>query len=161
VHPEKPEHVLCGSVDLHLTTDAGMTWKRVTRWNALRGASNYAHADHHCLLMPATAPGQVYDMNDGGMDVSEDGGLTWTNHSNGLAATMFYDVDVASDVRQYGGGAQDNSTVITTNAWADQFFEKFGGDGVWMVYLTLDPNNTSTVFTGSCRIWRTQNDGGI
>ena len=28
-----------------------------------------------------------------------------------------------------------------------------------MVYLTLDPNNTSTVFTGSCRIWRTQNDG--
>jgi hypothetical protein len=91
VHPEKPEHVLCGSVDLHLTTDAGMTWKRVTRWNALRGASNYAHADHHCLLMPATAPGQVYDMNDGGMDVSEDGGLTWTNHSNGLAATMFYD----------------------------------------------------------------------
>ena len=61
-------------------------------------------------------------MNDGGMDVSEDGGLTWTNRSNGLAATMFYDVDVAaSDVRQYGGGAQDNGT-ITTNARADQFF---------------------------------------
>jgi hypothetical protein len=31
--------------------------------------------------------------------------------------------------------------------------------GVWIVYLTLDPNDTSTVFTGSCRIWRTQNDG--
>ena len=206
VHPEKPGHVLCGGVDLHLTTDGGMTWKRVTRWNAPRGAPNYAHADHHCLLMPATAPGRVYDMNDGGMDVSEDGGLTWTNRSNGLAATMFYDVDVAaSDVRQYGGGAQDNGTVITTDARADQFFEKFGGDGgwmvydptdpthmwvtwqfmglvhfrgnsmqevtlslteaemrgVWMVYLTLDPNNTSTVFTGSCRIWRTQNDGEV
>jgi photosystem II stability/assembly factor-like uncharacterized protein len=206
VHPQNPGHVLCGGVDLHLTTNAGMTWRRVTRWDAPRGASNYAHADHHCLLMPATAPGRVYDMNDGGMDISEDGGLTWANRSNGLAATMFYDVDVAaSDGRQYGGGAQDNGTVITTNARADQFFEKFGGDGgwmvydptdpthmwvtwqfmglvhfrgntmqeitlslteaemrgVWMVYLTLDPHDTSTVFTGSCRIWRTQNDGAL
>jgi photosystem II stability/assembly factor-like uncharacterized protein len=154
--------------------------------------------------MPTAAPGRVYDMNDGGMDVSEDGGQTWSNRSNGLAATMFYDVDVAAtDARQYGGGAQDNGTVVTTGGQPAQFFEKFGGDGgwmvydptdpshmwvtwqfmglvrfrgnqmqefnltrtqaemngVWMVYLTLDPNDTSTVFTGSCRVWRTKNDG--
>ena len=204
VHPQNPGHVLCGGVDLHRTTDAGVTWRKVTRWNAERGRPNYAHADHHCLLMPTAAPGRVYDMNDGGMDVSEDGGRTWTNRSNGLAATMFYDVDVApSDARQYGGGAQDNGTVVTTVGQAAQFFEKFGGDGgwlvydpmdpshmwvtwqfmglvrfhgnqmqefnlpltqaemsgVWMVYLTLDPNDASTVFTGSCRVWRTKNDG--
>ena len=64
--------------------------------------------------MPAAAPGLVYDANDGGLDVSEDGGRKWNNRSEGLAITMFYDLDVApSDGRFFGGGAQDNGTVIT------------------------------------------------
>ena len=35
------------------------------------------------LLMPMDQPGLVYDMNDGGMDGSMDGGLTWSNRSKG------------------------------------------------------------------------------
>ena len=204
VHPKKSGHVVCGGVDLYLTTNSGATWSKVTRWDLSPGKPTYAHADHHCLLMPVAMPGRVYDLNDGGMDTSEDGGLSWSNRSNGLAATMFYDVDVAaSDSRHYGGGAQDNGTVVTTTGNAGQFFEKFGGDGgwmvydpndaghcyvswqfmnlvrfhgsaikeielpltddemsgVWMVFVTLDPNNSQIVFTGSCRMWRTKNDG--
>ena len=34
-----------------------------------------------------------YDPNDGGLDVSDDGGLTWRNRSKGLAVTMYYDMD--------------------------------------------------------------------
>src|SRR2546425_730763 len=60
VHPQNPGHVLCGGVDLHRTTDGGVTWRKVTRWDAERGRPNYAHADHHCLLMPTAAPGRVY-----------------------------------------------------------------------------------------------------
>jgi photosystem II stability/assembly factor-like uncharacterized protein len=139
VHPDDPNHVLCGGVDLHLTQDGGGTWRRVTRWNAARGARNYAHADHHALAMPPSAPGRVYSANDGGLDVSEDGGRTWTNRSFGLAATMFYDVDVApSDGTSYGGGAQDNGTVVTDTGQADGFFELLGGDGGWMVYDPTD-----------------------
>jgi photosystem II stability/assembly factor-like uncharacterized protein len=81
------------------------------------------------------------------MDVSEDGGASWTNRSNGLAVTMFYDIDVAqSDGRQYGGGAQDNGTVLTHGDEADSFFEVFGGDGGWMVF---DPKD-SRHFYASC-----------
>lgn len=144
VHPTDPNRVLCGGVDLHATTDAGKTWKKVTKWDAERGTSSYAHGDHHALVMPAAKPGRVYDMNDGGMDVSEDGGKTWKNRSNGLACTMFYDVDVAqSDGRTYGGGAQDNGTVITTNGQPDAFFEIDGGDGGWML---IDPKNVGHMF---------------
>lgn len=57
VHPNDPNHVLCGGVDLHRTTNAGQTWTRVTRWNAQRGASDYAHADHHAPVMPEAQPG--------------------------------------------------------------------------------------------------------
>src|SRR5205823_13088134 len=93
IHPKEPEHVLCGGVDLHLTTDGGKHWKKVTRWDAKAGQPKYAHSDHHQLLMPAAARGQVYTVNDGGVDVSYDGGVTWSNRSKGLAVTMYYDLD--------------------------------------------------------------------
>lgn len=144
IHPTKADWVLCGGVDLHSTRDGGRTWAKVTRWNAKRGTSHYAHADHHALAFPAAKPGRVYDMNDGGMDVSEDGGSTWTNRSSGLATTMFYDVDIAqSDSRVFGGGSQDNGTIITSNGQPDEFFEIDGGDGGWMI---IDPTTRDHLF---------------
>ena len=139
VHPKRPNYVLCGGVDLHLTTDGGKTWTKITRWDSDRGKHNYAHADHHHLLMPITAPRRVYDTNDGGLDVSDDGGLTWCNRSKGLAVTMYYDMDVAqSDGGHFGGGAQDNGTLVTTDGRTDDHFEVLGGDGGWMIYDPAD-----------------------
>jgi photosystem II stability/assembly factor-like uncharacterized protein len=161
VHPADPNHVLCGGVDLHLTRDGGKHWVRATRWDAERGKPKYAHADHHCVLMPVDQPGLVYDMNDGGMDVSLDGGLTWENRSNGLAVSMFYDVDVAqSDGRMFGGGLQDNGTnvtlvgkimtdlgkAVTLSGKPDDFIEISGGDGGWMI---IDPQNSEHFYTTS------------
>jgi photosystem II stability/assembly factor-like uncharacterized protein len=141
VHPTDPKTVLCGGVDLHRTNDGGATWVRTSKWDSDRGKPDYAHADHHCLLMPAARPGLVYDPNDGGMDRSEDAGQTWSNRSNGLAATMFYDLDVAlSDPKSFGGGAQDNGTNVTTTGSADDHFEILGGDGGWMVYNPQQAN---------------------
>lgn len=204
VHPGNPKHVICGGVDLHLTTDGGTTWAKVTRWDAQRGDANYAHADHHALLMPAATPGRVYTANDGGVDISDDGGNSWSNRSNGLSITMFYDVDTGqSDTRVLGGGAQDNGTLVTNAADAAGFFELLGGDGgwvvvdprdaghifasfqfggmyrfragnwkrvtppfkpdesfgIWMVYITMDPNDSNCVYTGNHRLYRTRNDG--
>jgi photosystem II stability/assembly factor-like uncharacterized protein len=147
IHPTNPDHVLCGGVDLHLTRDGGKHWVRATKWDAKRGESHYAHADHHALLMPVRQPGLVYDMNDGGMDVSTDGGLTWANRSNGLAVSMFYDIDVAqSDARVFGGGLQDNGTNITVTGRFDAFDEITGGDGGWMI---IDPRDAGHLYTTS------------
>lgn len=147
VHPTDPDHVICGGVDLHRTKDGGKTWKRVTHWDADRGNPSYAHADHHALLMPAATPGRVYDANDGGLDVSEDGGGSWTNRSTGLAITMFYDMDVAqTDPLVFGGGAQDNGTVATKTGLSDSFFSIDSGDGGWNVF---DPADANHVFTSA------------
>lgn len=204
VHPQDPKHVICGGVDLHLSTDGGTTWRKVTRWDAERGDSNYAHADHHALAMPASTPGRVVSANDGGVDLSDDGGRSWDNRSNGLSITMFYDVDVGqSDARVLGGGAQDNGTLVTNAADAAGFFQLLGGDGgwvvvdprdaghifasyqfggmfrfrggdwkevtppfkpeeshgIWMVFITMDPNDSNCVYTGNHRLYRTLNDG--
>ena len=144
VHPTDPNHVICGGVDLHLSTQAGASWQHVSHWDADRGTPSYAHADHHLLLMPAATPGRVYSANDGGLDVSEDGGKHWANRSAGLAVTMYYDVDVAqTDVRVVGGGAQDNGTLITTTGALDDVFELLGGDGGWMV---VDPREAGHIY---------------
>ena len=204
VHPQNPNHVICGGVDLHVTSNGGTLWRRASQWDAPRGGPDYAHADHHVLLMPAAMPGRVYSANDGGLDVSEDGGMTWANRSNGLSVTMYYDMDIAqTDPRLFGGGAQDNGTLVTTTGRADDAFELLGGDGgwmvvdpndashvyasyqfggmyrfragtrrkvsppfkdedsggMWMVYITFDPNRADTVYTGNQRVYRTTNDG--
>ncbi|HJZ75409.1 MAG TPA: hypothetical protein VKE51_26925 [Vicinamibacterales bacterium] len=161
VHPDNPNHVICGGVDLHLSRNGGRTWTRVTTWNARRGTQRYAHADHHGLLMPAGIPGRVYDPNDGGLDVSDDGGLTWKNRSNGLAVTMYYDMDVAqSDPRAFGGGAQDNGTLVTTSGRADDHMEILGGDGGWIVF---DRRNASRLFASyyNLNIFRFRNNRAV
>ncbi len=144
VHPTDPNTVVCGGVDLHRTSNGGQSWSRTSQWDAERGTPTYAHADHHMLVMPAAPAGRLYDVNDGGLDVSEDAGRNWVNRSAGLAVTMYYDLDVAqSDARVFGGGAQDNGTLITTTGGPDDVFELLGGDGGWMV---VDPRDAGHVY---------------
>jgi len=156
VHPEDPNFVLCGGVDLHLTRNGGATWTQVTHWNARRTDPDYAHADHHCLAMPAAQPGRIYTTNDGGLDMSDDGEV-WVNRSNGLAVTMYYDMDVAqSDRRVYGGGTQDNGSLITTNGQPNDHAEILGGDGG---YLVFDPGEAGHLFASyyNLHIYRFRN----
>jgi photosystem II stability/assembly factor-like uncharacterized protein len=139
ISPSNPDVVICGGVDLHLTSNQGRTWQHLTNWTRERGERDYAHADHHGLLWPAARSSRIYDANDGGLDVSENGGREWKNRSRGLAVTMFYNMDVAqSDPRVFGGGSQDNGTLITVSGRNDDFKEILGGDGGW---ITFDPND--------------------
>lgn len=142
VHPHDHNYVICGGVDLHQTKNGGTSWRRITRWDLERTDSKYAHSDHHALLMPPAAMGRVYDANDGGLDVSEDGGTNWKNCSNGLAVTMFYDLDVApSNSLYFGGGSQDNGTIITKTGTPTSFIQIYEGDGGWIVFDPRDENH--------------------
>lgn len=147
VDPDNADVVLCGGVDLHRTKNGGQTWKKITDWSTQRGNSNYAHADQHALCHPASESGLVYAMNDGGMDVSLDGGTNWENRSDGLATNMFYDVAVAeSNADVYGGGMQDNGTWLTLDGQPGSFIETTGGDGG---FCAIDPSDELHLFTSS------------
>lgn len=144
VDPDDPEVVLCGGVDIHRTRTGGRRWTQVTRWEAARGAADYAHADHHALVVPAARPSRIYSANDGGLDVSDDGGRSWVNRSNGLAVTMYYDLDVSQrEAGLFGGGTQDNGTLVTDNGQAADHYEILGGDGGWIVF---DPDDASHLY---------------
>jgi photosystem II stability/assembly factor-like uncharacterized protein len=38
-------------------------------------------------------------------------------------------------------------------------FKPSESGGVWMVYITIDPNNSNTLYTGNQRVYRSRNDG--
>jgi len=141
VHPKDPDFVIWGGINLYRTKDGGKKWKRITAKDP--PARNYAHADHHALII--TAVGLVYSGNDGGVAVSENGGDTWTTRSNGMVTTMFYDLDVApANSKVFGGGTQDNGTLITgIGGKPGEFQRVLGGDGAWMVF---DPADEEHVF---------------
>ena len=146
VDPNNSDIVICGGVDLHRTKNGGTTWTKITDWSAQRGVdSDYCHADQHGLAMLGN--GLVYAANDGGVDVSTDGGNTWQNRSDGLATNMFYDLSVAATNKDmFGGGLQDNGTVLTLDGHDDSFIELTGGDGGFCV---IDPNDELHLFTSS------------
>ncbi|MEM1187875.1 MAG: hypothetical protein AAGI72_05080 [Pseudomonadota bacterium] len=148
VDPGDADIVVCGGVDLHRTRNGGNTWTQLTRWFAERGVdTDYAHADQHFIVHPPGQPGLVYAANDGGLDVSTDGGRTWENRSNGLATNMFYDLaSAATSADFYGGGMQDNGTWLTTNGVPGEFIETTGGDGG---FCAIDPNDALHLFTSS------------
>lgn len=156
VHPEREDFVIWGGAALYRREKAGARWGKITTSDRfadplIKSVKNahYAHEDHHALLMPRGD--LIYSGNDGGVAISKDGGDSWADWSRGLVTTMFYDVDVApGNGKVFGGGAQDNGTLITGVNTRDgaalakgDFLQAFSGDGGWIVF---DPDDEQKVF---------------
>jgi photosystem II stability/assembly factor-like uncharacterized protein len=145
VHPHKPNSVVWGGMKLYRTDNAGRGWRRIT--SGQRWEGHYVHSDHHALLWPEDD--MIVSGNDGGVSVTHDGGRHWTERSRGMVTAMFYDLDVApSDGRVFGGGTQDNGTLIAGLADAEEgdFVSAIPGDGAWIVF---DPAGAGNVFACS------------
>lgn len=146
IDPQNPDLALWGGIDLYRTANRGQRWRRATDWRGKPGDRDYAHADHHAVLVvpQSGSPPTIYDFNDGGLDVSDDGGVTWENRSEGLVTTQFYDLEVAeSDEDVFGGGTQDNGTVLTRQGDPKGFETVLGGDGGW---LAIQPQKADSLF---------------
>ncbi len=84
------------------STDGGKTWER-------RSAP---HGDHHDIWLNPNNPDLLIQANDGGANVSFNGGETWTTQMNQPTAEI-YQVEVDNQYPYYlYGGQQDNYTAI-------------------------------------------------
>lgn len=139
VHPEDPDVVLVGGIDVYQSIDGGQSFTNSTR-SYLGGP---AHADQHVLEFDPGAPGIVYLGNDGGLYLSPDAGGSWTEISKTLPTTQYYalDVDQTRNYRVYGG-TQDNGSHGTygTTGFDTVWKSVLGGDGFFVIVDTQDPN---------------------
>ena len=97
---------------------------------------NNVHPDHHAFWISPDDPSYLIDGNDGGMNISHDGGDTWRFVTN-LPVGQFYHVYVDDDFpyNVYGGMQDNGSWVgpaftlkrggITNGDWQEVYF----GDG--------------------------------
>ena len=130
------------NVSYHKSTDGGATFK----------AFNANHGDHHDLWIAPEDNQRMVIGDDGGAEVSFDGGANWSTYHNQPTA-QFYRVttDNHFPYRIYGA-QQDNTTVrILHRTDAGQINEKHweetaGGESG---HIAVDPTDNDVVYGGS------------
>ena len=111
------------------TTDGGQNWRLMTQWLGAYGLP-YLHADNHAAaFVPGKKPLLVVG-NDGGLAVSDDGGVTWSFDKNdGIAGAAIYGfASTPADPKEILIGTQDTGT-LARQGNTSTFNQVLGGDG--------------------------------
>ena len=130
------------NVNYHKSTDGGKSFKTF----------NAPHGDHHDLWISPEDSQRMIIGDDGGAQISYDGGETWSTYYNQPTA-QFYRVttDNSFPYRIYVA-QQDNSTLridhrSDENSIGDGNWEETaGGESAW---IAVDPKNDDIVYGGS------------
>ena len=102
VDPVSPDVVFIGNEGWFKSTDAGKTF----------ATERVPHGDNHDLWINPTNPRFMIQANDGGANVSLDGGTTWSTQYNQPTAELYQvAIDDQFPYRVYGA-QQDNTTLI-------------------------------------------------
>jgi len=103
VDPSNENTVYLMGLGLSKSTDGGKSWTPLRYENL--------HGDHHGLWIDPSDSNYVINVNDGGANVSYDGGKTWRDFHKGIPATQFYNVayDMKKPFTVYGS-VQDSGT---------------------------------------------------
>jgi photosystem II stability/assembly factor-like uncharacterized protein len=125
------------------STDAGNTWPVMYGYD---GAPAGFHVDQHALAFNPDDPDYIICGNDGGMNISTDGGINFTKVAS-LPITQFYEIglDHNNPDRLYGG-TQDNGTLRTLTGDLDDWHSIYGGDGF---YVNVDYTNPFIIYAES------------
>jgi photosystem II stability/assembly factor-like uncharacterized protein len=140
--PQDENVVYVVNVDYQKSTDGGKTFK----------SARAPHGDHHDLWIAPEDPQRMIIGDDGGAQVSFDGGENWSTYHNQPTA-QFYRVttDNHFPYRIYGA-QQDNSTVRILHRTGDSEINErhweatAGGESA---HIAIDPTDNDIVYGGS------------
>ena len=143
VKPDDPDWVLLGGLSLYRTEDGGANWL-ISNLHALAPTpgSRSIHPDHRGVVFHPTDANRAYGVNDGGVNVSFDGGSTWEGRNLDLQITGFHGLDASPLTAAVLGGSQDNGALLWTgpsmwgweNCCGDAGFTVLDHDDVMKMY---------------------------
>ena len=139
--PKNADEVYVLNTGFYRSNDGGRTFTPI----------GVPHGDNHDLWIAPDDPNRMIESNDGGANVSFNGGRSWSEQDQPTA--QFYRVALDNDFPYHIYGAQqDNSTVriasrtveggITTSDW----FDVGGGESGW---IAPSPKDSEIIFAGS------------
>jgi photosystem II stability/assembly factor-like uncharacterized protein len=134
--PKDRDKVYVLNTGLYRSVDAGKTWKSI----------RVPHGDNHDLWIAGNDPSRLVNGNDGGANVSVDGGESWTGQRY-PTAQIYHVVTTAHVPYHVCGAQQDSSTVcVPGNGSGDEFYAVGGGESG---YIAADPRNADVYYAGS------------
>ncbi len=126
IDPANVNNVLVGSLDCFRSTNGGTSWTKVSNWVGTTG--QYVHADQQAMIWSSN--NRVLVASDGGIHLSNDGGVTYSDRNEGLRIKQFYSVAVHPTQTNYLlGGTQDNGMHSMNQPGLASSIEVTGGDG--------------------------------
>ncbi|WP_413789395.1 VPS10 domain-containing protein [Leptobacterium meishanense] len=130
------------NVSYHKSKDGGKTFS----------SSNAPHGDHHDLWIAPENPKRMIMGDDGGAQISYDGGITWSTYHNQPTA-QFYRVTTDNHYPYRIYVAQQDNSTIRINHRSDGFsideddWERTAGGE--SAHIAVDPLNNDIVYGGS------------
>jgi len=107
VDPENENRVYSVYTYVNVSEDGG---KKFDQLMPAYGVSNGVHPDHHAWWIHPQNGQFMIDGNDGGMNITKDGGKTWRFIGN-LPVAQFYHISVDNEIPyNVYGGMQDNGS---------------------------------------------------
>lgn len=107
VDPENENRVYSVFTYVNVSEDGG---KNFTQLMPAYGVDNGVHPDHHAWWIHPTDGSFMIDGNDGGMNITHDGGKSWRFVGN-LPVAQFYHINVDNEFPyNVYGGMQDNGS---------------------------------------------------
>lgn len=127
-NPTDANQLFLGSHNVMRSNDGGLTWSKLTNW------WQTVHTDMHDWEFKPGASNKLFQANDGGVWLTQNAGVDWTQKSDGLAATENYNAAVSP---LYAGlissGTQDNGELVyIDNEW------KTNRGGDWTTQMQMD-----------------------
>src|ERR1044071_2166541 len=140
--PKDEDAVYVVNVRFHKSKDGGKTFSAIPT----------PHGDNHDLWIASNDPLRMIESNDGGANVTTDGGRSWTNQDNQPTA-QFYRVSTDNSFPyRLLGAQQDNSALRIKHRTTGGGI----GPGDWEVtaggesgYIVAKPDNPDVVYGGS------------
>lgn len=138
--PTNADVVYGGAEGFYKSTDAGKTFQTMRT----------PHGDNHDIWVNPTNGQIMVQANDGGANVSTDGGRTWSTQSNQVTGEYYgAEVDNEFPYRIYGA-QQDNSTVIFSSDSDPFAMDMEDGPGCETGPIIPHPSKPDIVY-GSCK----------
>ena len=142
--PKVKDTVYVLNVGFNKSVDAGKTWTTIRP----------PHGDNHDMWIASNDSSRMIEANDGGANVSVNGGETWTDQD--FPTAQFYHVTTTTDVPYHVCGAQqDNSTAcVSSEASAGGFGGRvapifYSAGGGESGYIATNPRDPNIFYAGS------------
>jgi photosystem II stability/assembly factor-like uncharacterized protein len=139
--PRNADGVYVLNTGMYRSNDGGRTFRPI----------RVPHGDNHGLWIDPNDPSRMIESNDGGANVSTNGGASWTGQANQPTA-QFYHVTTDNRFPYYVyGSQQDNSSVAIASAAPGgidrpSWYAVGGGESG---YIAPDPRDPEIVYAGS------------